>query len=84
MDTKSPSRRFPRQVSRSSPEISGFEIEKETFNLMLEHKSKLKDITAERKLIELEKGIKGNFVLDARPDLSLPENMEYVFSWIRE
>ena len=31
-----------------------------------------------------EKGIKGNFVLDARPDLSLPENMEYVCSWIRE
>ena len=31
-----------------------------------------------------EKGIKGNFVLDARPDLSLPENLEYVFSWIRE
>ena len=40
----------------------GFEIEKETWDLMLEHKSKLRDITGERKLIELEKGIKGNFL----------------------
>ena len=40
----------------------GFEIEKETFDLMLKHKPKLKDITGERKLIELEKGLNGNIL----------------------
>ena len=31
-----------------------------------------------------EKGIKGHFNRLSKPELELPENMEYVFSWIRE
>ena len=31
-----------------------------------------------------EKGIKGYFDITCEPDLKLPENMEYVFSWIRK
>lgn len=31
-----------------------------------------------------EKGIKGHFDKDSNPGIALPENMEYVFSWIRE
>ncbi|MBU3110098.1 nitroreductase family protein [Clostridium lacusfryxellense] len=31
-----------------------------------------------------EKNIKGHFNTTSKPNLELPENMEYVFSWIRE
>jgi len=31
-----------------------------------------------------EKGIKGHFDTTYQADIELPENMEYVFSWIRE
>jgi len=31
-----------------------------------------------------EKGIKGHFDTAYQPNIELPENMEYVFSWIRE
>jgi len=31
-----------------------------------------------------EKGIKGSFDITCEPELKLPENMEYVFSWTRE
>lgn len=30
-----------------------------------------------------EKGLKGAFNIDAQPDLTLPENIQYVFSWIQ-
>ncbi|MBU3220316.1 nitroreductase family protein [Clostridium algidicarnis] len=31
-----------------------------------------------------EKGLKGSFDITCEPELKLPENMEYVFSWTRE
>ena len=31
-----------------------------------------------------EMGIKGHFEVDSEPDLTLPPNMHYIFSWIRE
>ncbi len=31
-----------------------------------------------------EKGLKGQFKVEADPNVELPKNMEYVFSWIRE
>ena len=31
-----------------------------------------------------EKEVKGHFDTESEPDLNLPKNMEYVFSWIRE
>lgn len=30
-----------------------------------------------------EKGLKGNFNITSQPELKSPENMEYVFSWVR-
>lgn len=31
-----------------------------------------------------EKGMSGFFDYQSQPDIALPENMEYAFSWIRE